>query len=154
MSGNFLKDYYNMVFYSDNAELQICFCYRDVGQAVAQFILDLQKLKGVSLSNIHVLGGSLGGQVAGYIGHFTGGQLGRITGLDPSGPLFHVVNASDRLEQSDAQFVDIIHTAGKWVGNDDIQGHIDFFPNSGRAHQPGCDDRESVDLTCSHRRVQ
>ena len=119
---------------------------------VAQYILKLQS-KGVSLENGHVLGASLGGQVAGYIGHFTGGKIGRITGLDPSGPLFHVVSASGRLEKSDAKFVDIIHTAGRWVGNDDIQGHIDFFPNSGRSPQPGCVDKESVDLTCSHLQV-
>ena len=127
--------------------------YRKVGYAVAQFILKLHSEEGVSLNKIHVLGASLGGQVAGFVGYYTNGQLGRITGFDPSGPLFHVVNASDRLDKSDAQFVDIIHTAGKWVGNDDLQGHIDFFPNSGRAPQPGCADKESVDLTCSHLKV-
>ena len=119
---------------------------------VAQYILKLQS-KGVSLDNVHVLGASLGGQLAGFIGHFTGGKVGRITGMDPSGPLFHIVNASERLDKSDAQFVDIIHTAGRWVGNDDTIGHIDFYPNSGRSPQPGCVDRESVDLTCSHLKV-
>ena len=126
--------------------------YRRVGNLVAQYILQLQT-KGVSLDNVHVLGASLGGQLAGFIGHFTGGKIGRITGMDPSGPIFHIVNASDRLDRSDAQFVDIIHTAGKWVGNDDTIGHVDFFPNSGRAPQPGCEDKESVDLTCSHLKV-
>jgi len=63
---------------------------------------------------------------------FTGGRVGRITGLDPSGPLFHSVGAADRLDPTDGQFVDVIHTAGKWVGNDDISGHVDFFPNGGR----------------------
>jgi hypothetical protein len=61
-----------------------------------------------------------------------GGQVGRITGLDPSGPLFHSVGRADRLDPTDAQFVDVIHTAGKWVGNDDISGHADFFPNGGQ----------------------
>ncbi len=41
-------------------------------------------------------------------------------GLDPSGPLFHD-GPADRLDPSDGQFVDVIHTAGRWVGNDDIQ---------------------------------
>ena len=105
------------------------------------------------MNDTHVIGVSLGGQVAGAIGYYTHGQLGRITGLDPSGPLFHVVPASERLDKSDAQFVDIIHSAGRWVGNDDLQGHIDFFPNSGQSPQPGCYKRESVDLTCSHLKV-
>ena len=95
---------------------------------------------------------------------FQDGNLSRITGLDPSGPLFYSVAASERcklcdfvdtstesgvcyeatqnpllkngaglklrhfllkypclfhihirLDRSDAQFVDIIHTAGYWV---------------------------------------
>jgi len=106
--------------------------------------------EGVLWENVHVLGASLGAQAAGYTGMFTKGKIGRITGLDPSGPLFHTVGTVDRLDRSDAQFVDVIHTAGRWVGNDDIQGHVDFFPNGGRAPQPGCADSESLDLSCSH----
>ena len=52
--------------------------------------------------------------------------------------------------QGDALFVDVIHSAGKWVGNDEVIGHADFYPNLGQAPQPGCDGRESVDLSCSH----
>ena len=100
-----------------------------------------------------VLGASLGAQVAGYVGYYLDGRLSRITGLDPSGPLFHSVPTSDRLDSTDARFVDVIHTAGKWVGNDDVLGHADFFPNSGRAPQPGCEGKESLDLTCSHFKV-
>ena len=91
--------------------------------------------------------------MAGYVGFYLDGRLARITGLDPSGPLFHSVPRSDRLDWTDARFVDVIHTAGKWVGNDEIIGHADFFPNSGRAPQPGCEGRESLDLTCSHFKV-
>ena len=86
-------------------------------------------------------------------GYFVGGNISRITGLDPSGPNFHGQPASERLDKTDAKFVEVIHTAGKWVGTDDVVGHVDFFPNGGRAHQPGCEGQESVDLTCSHLRV-
>ena len=55
-----------------------------------------------------------------------------------------------RLDKSDALFVDVIHSAGKWVGNDDVAGHADFFPNLGVAPQPGCQGQESIDLSCSH----
>ena len=79
------------------------------------------------------------------------GKIGRITGLDPSGPLFHSVPPSDRLDKSAAKFVDIIHTAGKWVGNSEKNGHVDFYPNLGLAPQPGCEGHESLDLSCSHR---
>ena len=42
----------------------------------------------------------MGAQAAGYVGHFTGGRVGRITGLDPSGPLFYSVTDDDRLDRS------------------------------------------------------
>ena len=50
-------------------------------------------------------------------------------------------------------FIDIIHTAGRWVGNSDLSGHVDFYPNHGLAPQPGCEGRESLDLSCSHRKA-
>lgn len=109
---------------------------------------------GYSWDEIHVIGASLGAQVAGHLGYFADGKIGRITGLDPSGPLFHSAARKARLDRTDAQFVDVIHSAGKWVGNDDIQGHVDFMPNSGRAPQPGCEGVESFDLTCSHFKVR
>ena len=56
----------------------------------------------------------------------------------------------DRLDSTDAQFVDIIHTAGHWVGSQIATGHIDFYPNKGAAPQPGCEGSESLDLSCSH----
>ena len=83
---------------------------------MADFISNLV-LKGAKYEDFHILGASLGAHVAGYVGHFTHGQIGRITGLDPSGPLFHSASPKDKLDKTDAQFVDIIHTAGKWVGN-------------------------------------
>ena len=87
-------------------------------------LIDFLVSEGSQYINFHVLGASLGAHVAGYVGHYTKGQIGRITGLDPSGPLFHSVPLRDRLDPSDAHFVDIIHTAGKWVGNSDISGTI------------------------------
>ncbi len=116
-------------------------------------LIDFLASQGSSYQNFHVIGASLGAHAAGYVGYFTNDTIGRITGLDPSGPLFHSVPAKDRLDPSDAHFVDIIHTAGKWVGNSDISGHVDFFPNLGLAPQPGCEGRESLDLSCSHRKA-
>ena len=52
---------------------------------------------------IQIIGASLGAHVAGYVGFYLDGKISRITGLDPSGPLFHSVPASDRLDLSDAR---------------------------------------------------
>ena len=82
-----------------------------VGKFTAELI-DFLVTQGSSYSNFHVLGASLGAHAAGYVGHFTLGTISRITGLDPSGPLFHSVPNKERLDSSDAAFVDIIHTNG------------------------------------------
>ncbi|XP_071747241.1 lipase member H isoform X2 [Lepeophtheirus salmonis] len=120
-----------------------------VGKYISKFVKFLVS-QGVSYKDIHLLGASLGAHAAGYVGYYTQGKIGRITGLDPSGPLFHSSPHKDRLDPSDAVFVDIIHSAGKWVGNDDIMGHVDFFVNGGQAPQPLCINKESLDLSCSH----
>lgn len=111
--------------------------------------------------NVHIVGFSLGAHAAGVCGrHFyntTGFQLGRITGLDPAGPLFEHSNVS--LSLNDAQFVDVIHTnagnfsEGKFGLNESI-GHVDFYPNGG-SDQPNCSfPSESSDPGCSHKRAQ
>ena len=37
-----------------------------------------------------------------------------------SGFLFHTVPPSERLDKTDAQFVDVVHTAGLWIGTDEV----------------------------------
>jgi len=63
-----------------------------------------------------------------------------LTGLDPAGPGFLDAALPDRLDASDATFVDVIHTdMGVLLttfGTTRISGDIDFFPNGGE-HQPG-----------------
>ncbi|RUS85410.1 hypothetical protein EGW08_006801 [Elysia chlorotica] len=64
-------------------------------------------------------------------------------GLDPAEPYFDSFNDTLRLDQSDAIFVDVIHTDGerftgyKGYGSLRQQGHVDFYPNGGQ-QQPGC----------------
>ena len=58
-------------------------------------------------------------------------------GLDPAGPLFSTTDPAVRLDPTDAQFVDAIHTdADRW-GMFQASGHIDFYPNGG-LEQVGC----------------
>ncbi|KAL1789043.1 lipase member I, partial [Sigmodon hispidus] len=65
---------------------------------------------GASLDNFHLIGVSLGAHISGFIGKLFHGQLGRITGLDPAGPKFSGKPSNDRLDYTDAKFVDVIHT--------------------------------------------
>lgn len=43
------------------------------------------------------------------------------------------------MDKTDADFVDIIHTAAGTLGYEKPLGHSDFYPNNGRASQPGCE---------------
>lgn len=59
--------------------------------------------------------------------------------MDPAGPGFQVLLSTDmRLDETDAEFVDIIHTAAGSAGYYFPLGHADFYPNSGKPPQPGC----------------
>nr|XP_042898983.1 pancreatic triacylglycerol lipase [Parasteatoda tepidariorum] len=96
---------------------------------------------GIEPQTVHVIGHSLGGQIAGYVGERVP-NLGRITGLDPAGPFFQGLHTSVRLDTTDALFVDVIHSDGgeyvlNGLGTSAPIGHIDFYPNGGR-RQPGC----------------
>jgi hypothetical protein len=107
---------------------------------------------------MHLIGHSLGAHISSYVGHNLR-NLGRISGLgifiiirnyklylfiffylniDPAGPDFYDSLAPDRLDSSDALFVDVIHTDGaprvhSGFGHLDALGHVDFYPNGGSA---------------------
>ena len=61
--------------------------------------------------------------------------------MDPAGPLFQRYHSSARLNSTDAEFVDVIHTNGKGgvqaLGTLIPLGHVDFYPNEA-GRQPGC----------------
>lgn len=66
------------------------------------------------------------------------GKVARISGLDPAMPWFLTVTTDDRLDPSDAEFVDVIHTCGGVLGLILTLGTVDFYPNGGTIFQPGC----------------
>ena len=130
---------------------------KPVGYLTAELLTFLVEEGGSSISSFHPIGFSLGAQVAGHLGfrlqeRSESTKLSRITGLDPAGFLFHNVPPSERLDPSDAFFVDVIHSAGLWIGMDEAVGHADFYPNQGHHPQPGCED-EGIGLDCSHQRA-
>ncbi|CAH0554374.1 unnamed protein product [Brassicogethes aeneus] len=115
---------------------------RLVGMEIAHLINYLVKKYDYDARDVHIIGHSLGAHTAGYAGSLVSG-LGRITGLDPAEPYFQGMPAHVRLDPTDAELVDVIHTDGKGIfflgyGMSQPCGHLDFYPNNGK-EQPGCD---------------
>ena len=105
------------------------------------------------LDNIHLVGHSLGAHVVGFLAKEVTaiglGKLKRVTGLDPAFPFFELAGPGGRIDKSDADFVQIVHTNSGflWEGCLSIKapiGHVDFYPNGGD-HQPGCTDACFID---------
>lgn len=113
-----------------------------VGIALADLLEFLENnTEGFNGSRVHLVGFSLGAQVSGVAGHKYPG-VARITGLDPAGPLFEDGNPESRLDASDADLVDAIHTNAGYLltghfGYNDPVGHLDFYVNGGSS-QYGC----------------
>ncbi|KAK3738410.1 hypothetical protein RRG08_037047 [Elysia crispata] len=123
----------------------------DYNQAVAnvrlvavQTYLVLKEMvrAGAKLQNMHLIGHSLGAHMAGNIGKLLDDKLGRISGLDPADPDYQCLPKIIRLDETDAMFVDVVHTNGApfsegGAGLIQQSGHIDFYVNGGKT-QPGC----------------
>ncbi|XP_033738724.1 inactive pancreatic lipase-related protein 1-like isoform X2 [Pecten maximus] len=114
---------------------------RVVGATIAKLLEMLHHATRLPYSKVHLIGHSLGSHIAGYAGRRVHG-IGRITGLDPAGPLFENFDAEVRLDPTDATFVDVIHTDSDSLlelgfGLEKALGHADFYPNGGEK-QPGC----------------
>ncbi|KAI8434351.1 hypothetical protein MSG28_012416 [Choristoneura fumiferana] len=120
-----------------------------VGRGLGQFLRFLNQVTGARFDSMHLVGFSMGAHLVGNAGRELGGQVIRVTGLDPAGPLF--IYSRDRIAPSDGGYVECIHTDGGYtVGGIGIGTAIcnaDFFPNGGIS-QPGC-----LTNICNHNRA-
>ena len=128
---------------------------RVAGAVIAQLIEVLQKELGANPEQMHLLGHSLGSHVSGYAGERIP-NLGRITGMDPADPYFQNMSREVRLDETDASFVDVIHTDANEIFNLinpfngqqgmglwQPSGHVDVYPNGGKK-QPGCQEKGPI----------
>ncbi|KAG5680331.1 hypothetical protein PVAND_009842 [Polypedilum vanderplanki] len=149
---------YNL-FFVDWAVLGPAPCYpsavhntRHVGECIAQLI---SRIRDTGNEDIHLVGFSLGAQVCNYVAttlrndNYT---IPRITGLDPAMPLFITTDLDNKLDASDAEFVDVVHTNALVQGQIERCGHVDFYLNGGII-QPGCSSFGVNPFQCSHHRA-
>ncbi|XP_002071446.3 phospholipase A1 [Drosophila willistoni] len=124
-----------------------------IGAYVAKALVKLNRH--YITTRLHVIGHSLGAQIAGSTGRnykaLTGGEiLTRITGLDPANPCFYDGNNLLGVRSGDARFVDIIHTNPGILGTPRRQADADFFVQGLAPFKSGC---AEAPITCSHNRA-
>jgi Lipase len=115
---------------------------KQAGECTATFLMGLKaNHPQVDLKDIHAIGFSLGAHVVSFTSNILKkvmkAKFRRITGLDPAMPFFATVRAKWKLDPSDADFVDVIHTNAGIFGKIESCGHVDFFVNGGQI-QPQC----------------
>ncbi|XP_022103826.1 pancreatic lipase-related protein 2-like [Acanthaster planci] len=129
---------------------------RLVGRQLGILLKLLHDHRNLDYAHVHIVGHSLGAHLSGLAGKYLGGQVGRITGLDPAKPDFkdytHIPDCI--LDKTDAQFVDIIHSdRGHSVyGLQTAIGHQDFYPNYHKFNQIGCNYFNTL-TGCAHTRA-
>ncbi|XP_061177602.1 pancreatic triacylglycerol lipase-like [Saccostrea echinata] len=106
-------------------------------QTVGAYVYQVLKQNSIPLDKVYIIGQGLGAHAAAEVGKLSNGKIARITGLDPSSPLFE--KSQFGITKESAQFVDIIHTDARQYGYGMKKacGHLDIYVNGGR-RQPGC----------------
>ncbi|CAG9817248.1 unnamed protein product [Phaedon cochleariae] len=122
----------------------------EVGRLLGELIKRLVANNGLDLASTTVAAHSLGAHVAGIACAHVGSECDVIVGMDPAGPLFSYDKIDERLDPSDAKFVQVIHTSAGLFGFLEPIGHADYFPNGG-SDQPGCES-DSIGA-CDHGRA-
>ncbi|XP_071858016.1 pancreatic lipase-related protein 2-like isoform X1 [Bombus fervidus] len=120
-----------------------------VAQRTASFINFMRVEAGLQTSNLKIVGHSFGAQIAGLSAREVGksSRVAEVVALDPANVMFQLKKPGKRVDKSDAENVQIIHTCAGQFGYYLSVGTSDFYANDGR-HQPGC----GIDLLgiCAH----
>lgn len=155
---------------------------KNVALKVMKFIKEIVEDPSIDLTVQHItlVGHSLGAHIAGIVGKHTKfcgvdkkhEKIPVIVGLDPAGPRFSIRDPLDRLDKSDADYVEVIHTSicshgiyyyvkaattllcpfynMKPLGIIEPIGTTDFYPNYGE-QQTGCSNPFSdISGICEH----
>ncbi|RZC38182.1 pancreatic triacylglycerol lipase-like [Asbolus verrucosus] len=106
----------------------------EVGEVIAQFIMEIRGHNEEFLTDVHLIGSSLGAQVGAVAGekiaNKTNKKIDRITGLDPSdGDL-------KALDKDDAEFVDVIHSS--LLLGEEKYGTVDFYVTGDNPSKRNC----------------
>ncbi|XP_044270136.1 pancreatic lipase-related protein 2-like isoform X2 [Tribolium madens] len=90
-----------------------------VSRQLTSFCIFMAQSTGIRMSSVHMIGHSMGAQIAASAGYrlqvALNQTLARISGLDPAAPLYewpHIESLDEILDPGDASFVDVIHTNG------------------------------------------
>ncbi|KAL7740104.1 hypothetical protein ACLKA6_015941 [Drosophila palustris] len=127
-----------------------------VGRCIGDFLTSIYNFKAMAPETLHLIGFGLGAHVAAFAANYLwtfGIRVRHITALNPAKPLYVTTNLTERLDPSDADFVDVIHTDILIHGLMQSVGHVDFYPNKG-VRQPNCGPIDDIDThRCYHERA-
>lgn len=155
----FSIDWSNGSCYNDPAILNLLeypfavYNVREVGDYLANFIKSAIDVCHVPLSNITLMGHSLGSHISGFaakqLQNLNYGKVPLLIGTDPASPLFELRTCTNRLCKSDAERVIVLHSSA--LGLQVSLGHLDLWFNNG-FRQPACGGSiiGGLNVNCSH----
>lgn len=101
-------------------------------------LVSVWEVFGIYFKKTHLIDLILQAHIAGHAGkNIQRGRIDTIVALDAAGPRFSSRSAKERLDFTDAAYVEVIHTNTRISGFKLPIGDSDFYPNGG-ATQPGC----------------
>ncbi|GAB1864127.1 phospholipase A1 [Camponotus japonicus] len=107
----------------------------------------LEKEAGLDTSRLRLIGHSLGGHIVGLAARGANSKVAELMALDPAKPAFISKGPGERVDITDADLVQVIHTSA--IGLENPLGDSDFYPNGGTL-QPGC---SKLIPACAHARA-